>query len=304
MSSNKFTKISKSSITNTTDINNIVTNEDFDIRVTNDISIKDIVDINDNLFFEKVEFNFENNRFVNAMFINKIVDKEYTSFVECKNVYYNKGETCITNKDPKNDAIYYTTEIKTDGNIDEPINEFFVIVDEYLPVGTDILYYIVVNDNLTYQIKPNDDKPLTIQTSQKFSSFKVKAVLRSNGNESPILKSFAVLYYDEYIYRQMGLINPDLGRFTYEDIPLGPEIITLVRDPMNDDKLVEVIGKNETVRLYYNDYSTEKELQTISTHDTETDEKIEESELWYNDYMNSVGAIETVLHQIKTEKFK
>lgn len=268
--------------------------------VGEDINRGDIVKIGDAVFFDRVMFNFENNRFVNAIFLNEIKDREYSDFSSSHNIEFNQVESSISLQDKTERGIYLSTKICTTDSVPSLLNDFFLIVDEEVPPGTDILYYLVTNYGEVYPIRPNSDVPLRLEgEGDKPLSFKIKAVLTPNGNDKPKIRGLAMLYFDEFVERQLGLINPDLGPI--ESIPIGDEdVVTLIRDNTKDDKLVQVLSSTEEVSLKYSEDG--QELQIIEVVDVSSGDKKEESLLVYGDYENSIGDVERVLHQIRTKR--
>ena len=83
------------------------------LNVTDDINRTDIVKMNDEAFFDKVMFNFDNNRYANALFINDIKDREYSDFSRCENIKFNRIESCIELSDLTKQGTYITSVIKT-----------------------------------------------------------------------------------------------------------------------------------------------------------------------------------------------
>lgn len=268
--------------------------------IGDDINRQDIVKIGDAVFFDRVMFNFENNRFVNAIFLNEVKDREYSDFASSHNIEFNQIESSISLQDNTERGIYLSTKICTTEGVPALLNDFFLIVDEEVPPGTDILYYLVTNYGEVYPIRPNSDLPLRIEgDGPKPLSFKIKAVLTPNGNDKPKIRGLAMLYFDEFVERQLGLVNPDLGPI--ESIPIGDEdVVTLIRDNTKEDKLVQVISSLEHVSLKYSDDG--EELQIIEVNDAVSGAKKEESLLIYGDYENSDGDVERVLHQIRTKR--
>lgn len=270
--------------------------------LSDDINREDIVKIGDAVFFDRVMFNFENNRYVNAIFLNEVKDREYSDFASSHNIEFNQIESSISLQNKEERGIYLSTKICTSDGVPALLNDFFLIVDEDVPPGTDILYYIVTNYGEVYPIRPNHDIPVRIEgDGPKPISFKIKAVLTPNGNDVPKIKGLAVLYFDEFVERQLGLVNPDLGPI--ESIPIGDEdVVTLIRNNTMEDKLVQVISSTEHVKLIYSEDG--EELQTIEVNDAISGAKKEESTLIYGDYENSEGEVERVLHQIRTKREK
>lgn len=267
-------------------------------NVTDDINRSDIVSFGDDLFFDRTMFEFNNNRFVNAIFINELNDRENSDFSISSNIIYNKNESLIEVSDNTQNGIYYSSFIATTDNEVALLNDFFVVVDEVLPPGTDISYFLITNHNETYPIRPNNTMPLKFFNEDKIpTSFKIKIVLRPNGGSTPKLKGFAVLYHDQLVDYQLGLVNPDL--VMPKDPPKMDDELILVREPMQGDKLTNVHSLLESINLEYSAISDE--LIYINVIDNVTGELKEKTELIYGDYINSNGETERVLQKVKTK---
>lgn len=268
------------------------------LKVSNEIQRKDIVNMTDTLFFERVSFTFNNNKYTNAFFINDIKDQEFSDLANSDNVFYDKIESAIKLKDPASDGEYLSTSICTDRNYNSDLNSFFLIADEDVPSGCDILYYLVTDDNRIFPIKPNATVPLDIKGT-KPKSFRIKIVLHANGIDNPGIRSFAVLYHDQFIEDGYGLINPKFTDLSNDNGYNGFEdIITLVRDSSDEDRLKSIIGALDTIKLTYD---SEERLAKVETFDTVNGTKTEENILVYGDYLNSEGSVEEVLLQVRTK---
>lgn len=265
------------------------------IKVSNEIQIKDIATMGDAVFFEKVAFTFNNNRYVNTFFINEIKDRENSDFSNSDNILFDKDESCILVDDKQIDGEYLSFEIKTDRSEDAPLNDFFLVVDEEIPAGCDILYYILTDDNRMFPIKPNDTEPLHL--TRFTTSFRLRAIMCVNGTETPKIRSYAILYHDKFVEDSLGLKD-----YSYTEVDSGEDVITLIRDNSNEDKLVQVISRLDTVKLTY-DSANDNRLDLVEEFSNKGNIKKSENKLIYGDYLNSNGEIEEVLLQIK-EKTK
>ena len=275
------------------------TKKESTIKVSDEVSLKDLAIMGDSVFFDKVAFAFNNSRYVNAFFINEIKDREFSNLALSTNIKYDLLESSMTLIDPLEDGIYYSTEIATDKNYKSDLNNFFLIVDEDVPPGCDILYYIITNENKEFPIKPNSTTPLKFLNP--IQSFKLKAVIQANGSDYPKIRSYAILYHDQFIEDSYGLINPDLSTKPKDEVEDGFEdLITLVRDPKNEDKLKDVVSRLTTVKLTY-DKSNDNRLSKVEEYRNIDGEKISENNLIYGDYLNSKKEVENVLLQVSSK---
>lgn len=262
--------------------------------MADDVKIEDITRLDDDTFLNTAEIAFDNNEYTNSMFINEVKNTDYSDFTLSQNVVYSSIETCIKVKDLTKTGIYYSTKKCTDETYNSKLNNFFLVVDQEVPAGCNIIYYIVTDDNKTFFIKPNDTAPLVLKGP--CYKFKLQAYLLSNKVDTPVINGFAVLYYDEYIQNAYGLVNVKFGPGDNSDT------ITLVRDKNNEDKLVGILTDNTRIELNY-DNANDKRLSSVKTYDIQGDSLIEESDMIYMDYTNSSGETEEVLTKITTNKY-
>lgn len=167
--------------------------------------------IKDNVFFNRTMFLFENNRYANSVFVNEIKDKEYSDFSSCENIKFDNVNAHITLDDETIDGIYISSIITTHVEEESFVNKFFLVVEDSIPVGADIIYYIVTDENDEIKIIPNDETPLIIDGSELPKSFRIKARLKSNGTASPVINALAVMYFDDVVHENLGLKTPDVS---------------------------------------------------------------------------------------------
>ena len=163
----------------------------------------------DRFFVQEALFNFKNNKYTNAIFINEIKSHEYVLLSECENIKVDIDNREITLLDKEMEGKFVSTVICTDEKFGLGLNNFFLMVDENKPLGTKIEYFLVFNDNRKFPIKPNGNMPLKIE-GVKPINFKIIAKLTSNVIDSPSIRSIAVGYYDKMVENQLGLIKPNL----------------------------------------------------------------------------------------------
>jgi|GEM_PF-3539159 len=265
------------------------TNVEQDIS-TDDVTTQDITKLDDDTFLNTAEISFDNNEYVNSMFINEIKNKDYSDFDLSDNVVFNSAETCIKINDLTKIGVYYSTEKCTDETYNSKLNNFFLVVDQEIPTGCNIIYYIVTGDNKRFLIKPNNDAPLELKIP--CYKFKLQAYLVSNKINTPVLNGFAVLYYDEYVHNAYELMNLNFD---------NGDTVTLVRDKNNEDKLVKILTDKTRIELNYDD-AKDKRLSSVKTYSLETETLKEESDMVYMDYTDSSNITEEVLTKVVTTK--
>lgn len=264
-------------------------------KIADDITRHDIAEFGDNTFLNSVKISFDNNKYTNSMFVNEVKDREYSDFYLSDNIVYNSIESCLKVKDLTKNGVYYSTEKCTDETYKSQLNNFFLVVDEVIPTGCDIIYHIITDDNRNFLIKANDTVPLVLNIP--CYSFRIKANLLSNKINTPVINGFAVLYYDDYVQKAYRLINVDLSKD--ED---NSDTITLVRDRDYEDKLVRVLTDNTRIELTYDD-DKDKRLASVQTYELQTSLLVEESDMVYLNYTDSSGVTEEVLTKIITNKY-
>ena len=125
----------------------------------------------------------------------------------------NHSKTQLSIKDG-NSGTAISTEIYSVHGKEIEINDFFLITNEYVPVGAEIKYYLQTYTGERWPILPNSLKlPLHLSENIKFG-FKVVIDMKANAlGESPLLNGYAVHYWDSKVEANYGLTNPDLQRF-------------------------------------------------------------------------------------------
>ncbi|MCC0679952.1 hypothetical protein IC218_06695 [Clostridioides sp. ES-S-0005-03] len=290
--SEKFTKISRKNI-----IDKLYTDEDM---IENSFE-KDISYYSDNLFFDRVLFNFDNNRYANSLFINEFKNKEYSDVQNSSDIKFDFDKTCIYLNEGSSFGEYNSVDIYTHEHKSSSLNNFFLIVDQTIPNGSEVIYYLVTDKKEVLQIRANNTVPYTIQKEEDIpKTVKVRAKIWSNlAGESPKINAIALLYSDDFTEAQMGLINPDLGRLPDTEYPELNDVTTILRDSKNDDKLIKVSNATEDIVL---NYAEEGNLDTINIYETVSGDKKEDIYLIYDDYENSDKEVEKVLMQIISKK--
>lgn len=170
----------------------------------------EIAKIKDYGFFNRAMFLFENNKYVNSAFINEINDKEYSDFSSCTNIRFDTENACIVLDDIELNGTYSSTAIKTFNDKATEINNFFLVVEEELPPGTDILYYLITSEEDRFSIVPNRNTPLML-SGKLPETITLKAELKSNGITTPKITALAIYYFDSEVDKELGLTEPNLS---------------------------------------------------------------------------------------------
>lgn len=176
--------------------------------------------VKDTAFEERVYTIFENNLFVNSMFLESFKIAEYVNLNESEHVVTDFETTRLAlERDPLTNEYYnqgYLTSIVvySPHGQDTEMNDFFLIADEDKPVGTYIKYFIQNHRHERWPITPNAMKtPMHLTENLKYG-FSVVIELYANAlGESPVLNGYSILYWDAGVEEALGMTNPDLARF-------------------------------------------------------------------------------------------
>lgn len=240
-------------------------------------------------FMSYVQFNFQNNLIANSLFIDNLDNRLYMSTLI--DTIFNVKENYITICNNKDSGTCITSMITGALGDAKALNNFYLLDDSIIPYGAYIKYFIIDDTGREYPIKVNDTNPFVF--INPVSSYKIKAKLTMNANrESPILKGIAVLCYDEVVEGTYGLTNPDLSRLTFQET----STTTLIRDRLNDDKLIKIESPTTITTLLYNNSG---DLKNVVTEDNDT---ISINYLNYGSYLNSENITEIMLLSTTTIK--
>lgn len=170
--------------------------------------------IKDTAFEERVYTIFNNNLFTNAMFIDYYKNGEYLNLTDSTNVKIDPERSLLTLTSGTTTGEAVSTQVSSVHGIDIKLNDFFLIANEYIPIGASIKYYLETYTGERWPITPNALKtPLHLTEDLEFG-FKIITELNANSlGESPYVKGYAILYWDAKVEENYGLTNPDLARF-------------------------------------------------------------------------------------------
>ena len=187
-------------------------------KLQQDITIKqqNINSIKDNDFEERVYTIFNNNLYTNAMFIDYYKNGNYLDKNKSTNIIidYPTSQLYIDPKLEVNNGTAISMLTYSTYGSEVEINDFFLVANEYVPIGSSIKYYIETSTGQRYPITPNSIKLPMHLTTNLTHGFRLIAELKTNAlGESPKLNGYAVLYWDAAVEEALGMTNPDLRRF-------------------------------------------------------------------------------------------
>lgn len=170
--------------------------------------------IKDTAFEERVYTIFNNNLYVNAMFVDPYENGNYIQMLHSKNVKLNESLFNISLDNKETEGFVQSCHIASVHGDEIGINDFFLVTNQQIPVGASIEYYLQLNNGQRYQIKENSLKTPLHFTNNITYGINLITVLKPNAlGESPVVNDYALLYWDEQVEKNLGLINPDLQRF-------------------------------------------------------------------------------------------
>lgn len=170
--------------------------------------------VKDTAFEERVYTIFNNNLYTNAMFIDYFKTGEYIAMNESSNVKIDYSKTQLSIVDGQTEGIAVSSVVHSIHGTDVDMNDFFLISNEYIPVGAEIKYYLETYNGERWPILPNSLKlPMHLSENLKYG-FKIVINMKANAlGESPLINGYAVHYWDAKVEESYGMTNPDLMRF-------------------------------------------------------------------------------------------
>lgn len=170
--------------------------------------------IKDEAFQERVYTIFENNLYTNAMFLDVYENGEYIDKVNSSNYLLNSKLKNIFAELDSSSATITSVRIHSVHGEEIELNDFFLITNQYVPVGASIKYYLKLMNGERYPISANALKtPLHLSSNIQYGFSLVAELTKNALGESPIINGYAILYWDAQVEKDYGLINPDLQRF-------------------------------------------------------------------------------------------
>lgn len=169
--------------------------------------------VKDTAFEERIYTIFNNNLYANAMFVDYFKTGEYVNMNESSNIAFDYSKTQLS-IDNNTTGTAISTLIHSVHGADVELNDFFLITNQYVPVGAEIKYYLETHTGERWPILPNKLKlPLHLTQNLKYG-FKVIIDMKANAlGETPLVNGYAILYWDAQVEANYGITNPDLMRF-------------------------------------------------------------------------------------------
>lgn len=170
--------------------------------------------IKDTAFQERVYTIFENNLYTNAMFLDVYENGQYIDKVNSSNHVLDAKLKNVYLEDEETSGTVTSIRIHSVHGEEIALNDFFLITNQYVPVGASIKYYLKLVNGERYPISANALKtPLHLSEDIKYGFSLVADLTKNALGESPIINGYAILYWDSQVEKNYGLTNPDLQRF-------------------------------------------------------------------------------------------
>lgn len=171
-------------------------------------------DIKDKTFEERVYTILENNLYCNSCTIDYFRNGEKINDNESNNINLDINKRQVQIKDASRPATFISQTIQSPHGSDIELNDFFLVVNHEIPVGSSIKYYIETYTGERWPLKANEVK-LPLHLSKNITNgFTFIAELTPNQlGETPVINGYGVLYWDAQVEANYGLTNPDLMRF-------------------------------------------------------------------------------------------
>lgn len=291
-----FTRVSRRDIEDQKNaVREAITNNNVGI-VDRNVNRKDIVEVKDSVFFNLVMMIFENNDKANSCFFSDFKDSSTSDLSVSTNIKIDPYNTCLRLYPGAKRGEYFTRQISSEYSKEALLNDFYLVVDEYLPPKCYADYFIVTDKGESFPIVGNNKVPLSILDKDSMpKSVRVKAVLKQNAGENDLkINGIALLYNDSYVGKQIDVFNPEFG---IDLLETDEDTIELFRDPNNEDALFKVESSNDKILLNYN---RDSELVAIDVLDKKTNAIKSKVEMIYDEYIGKSGVPERLLSKVRS----
>lgn len=262
--------------------------------------------IKDTAFEERVYTIFNNNLYANAMFFDRFNNGDYVNMNKSSNTITINSQThALTLKAGTSFGEMVSMTIESVHGAGVNLNDFFLVINEEVPIGAKTEYFIENVLGEMFPISPNKLKtPLHLSDDIEHGMrFHARLTANSRG-EAPIINGYAILYWDAKIESDLKADTPDLARFQESELDADDGMTLLIRDRAQEDKIVRIEEPRDTVTLTYfwdtDDEAMYGRLWYVTTHWDyyQGHEVTQMHKLYYDDYRTSTGDIESVLKKI------
>jgi hypothetical protein len=170
--------------------------------------------IKDTAFQERVYTIFQNNLYTNAMFLDVYENGNYIDMTQTKDISFNQDLLNISITKGAKAGVITSSRIHSVHGEKIGLNDFFLITNEYVPIGASIKYYLKLMTGERYPISANALKtPLHLSKNLEYGFYLVAELTANALGEAPVINDYAILYWDAQVEIDLGMTNPDLQRF-------------------------------------------------------------------------------------------
>lgn len=171
-------------------------------------------DIKDKAFEERIYTILENNLYCNSCSIDYFKNGEKINDNESRNIMIDSKKRQLTTKELGFPGTFVSKTIQSPHGTDIELNDFFLVVDHNIPVGSSIKYYIETFSGERWPISANENKlPLHLNRNITNGFTLIAEMTPNSFDETPIINGYGILYWDAQVEANYGLTNPDLMRF-------------------------------------------------------------------------------------------
>lgn len=260
------------------------------IQTSTNTAQEDINDLKDYSFNDELMDKFNNNLFVNSLFADNYNNLGNINLTKSSNYIYDSYTKTITIDDINKQCILLSNKIEStlDKN-SKVLNDFFMYAQYNNPLGSYIRFYIIDEDSNEYPLDNNPTFPVHLTNNIKYCY--LKCVLGTNTSNKPKLNTVSLMFFDESLEKQYGILIPEQSR--YSTTVAGLTI--LYRDRAMNDRLFKIEEPGGVTTLL--NYDATGRLVNVKRIDKA---EIITDILNYGDYLNSQNENEEVLLTIKT----
>lgn len=255
---------------------------------------KEQIIIADKQFRQHAFFSLESSMFANSMFLDELTNPYKVFFAQSKNVIFDTEESCIKLASNGNITTGEMITIKMSSQYPTAIGEFALIVDDYIPKGAAVRYFISPDGKSYYPIKPNISEATVIKQTGNEIHLKVQFIKNKN-YETPKLFGWCILYRDPVVDQLYSLGQIELSKL--DSTVIGETL--LIRNREKNDRLEVVVTPSGMTELYYDSLDANGEPRLSHILERNEDKVIKQT-MNYGPYINEYDEEEDVLLSIST----
>jgi hypothetical protein len=208
-----------------------------------------VLDLSSESFKTKAFFALENNAEINAMFMDDFENSNFINHFQSIGIQYETEDRQIVVDSKPEFTEGKLISTKYMSQVKGTVQKVILLVDDYIPGGAAINYYVSTNDDDFIPIKKNQSTVMAIKEGPYGI---MRADMRKNAaGESPRIYGWTLLYWDKVIAMLFSLKRIDLTGPQLDAEVVGTTV--LIRDPLQKDKLVAVVEETMITELFYDE---------------------------------------------------